>query len=240
MSFPAGKVGGPVTGKGGSLGGALIGGVVTGALGALVWALLGYYAHIEIGWIAWGIGALVGAGVYVGGGKRVGAIGGVLAVVLALASISAGKYAAVHLAAADAEAEFVKEMESGIASNHDTDDLFVLSIADQLADEADASGKTLDWPNAKSAEDREDESDYPASIMKDARSRWSAMSADEKEKFKASTEAELRASVAEAVSVQGTAIRTQGFVASWGLFDVLFVLLAVASAYRLGSAVSGD
>jgi hypothetical protein len=43
-----------------SIGRALIAGALAALVGGAVWALLVLVAHIEIGWIAWGIGLLVG------------------------------------------------------------------------------------------------------------------------------------------------------------------------------------
>jgi hypothetical protein len=37
------------------------GGAVAGLIGAAIWAAIGYFSGLEIGWIAWGIGMLVGA-----------------------------------------------------------------------------------------------------------------------------------------------------------------------------------
>ena len=40
-----------------------LGGLVGGAIGAAIWAGIVYAIHVEIGWLAWGVGALVGLGV---------------------------------------------------------------------------------------------------------------------------------------------------------------------------------
>lgn len=57
--------------------------------GALIWAGIGYVAHLEIGFVAWGIGALVG-GAARGAGGRGGPVG-MTAAALTLASIAGGK-----------------------------------------------------------------------------------------------------------------------------------------------------
>lgn len=68
------------------------GGALVGAIG---WALLLKQAGYEIGWIAWGIGALVGwAAVKAGGRGRTLAVG---AAVLTVFSIFAGKLLGYHL-----------------------------------------------------------------------------------------------------------------------------------------------
>lgn len=50
----------------------------------------------EIGWIAWALGALAGAGVRLGSGGEEGPLLGVLAVLIAFASIYIGKAAAIY------------------------------------------------------------------------------------------------------------------------------------------------
>ena len=41
--------------------GALAGGVVAGSIGALIWAAIAYFTGYEVGWVAWGVGGLVGS-----------------------------------------------------------------------------------------------------------------------------------------------------------------------------------
>ena len=142
--------------------------------------------------------------------------------------------------ASDLESQLVKEMEATMASGHNDDDGFILTIADQVVEESESSGKPLVFPNSKPAEDREAESDYPAPVIKDAKARWNAMSADEKETFKTSVEDRARAAIAEEMHVTGSAVRSRGFTASWGVLDILFVVLAIASAFRIGSTSGGE
>jgi len=71
-----------------AIGGALAAGLV----GAAVWAGIAVVANYEIGWIAWGIGAAIGAAFHKLGGR--GAAGPMLCAAIAVASIGAGKYVA--------------------------------------------------------------------------------------------------------------------------------------------------
>lgn len=78
---------------------ALLGALVGAVVGAVIWAGVSYFTGYEVGWVAWGIGALVG-----GGAKAMGsndkATAGACAV-LALASIFAGKVIAVEVTVGD-------------------------------------------------------------------------------------------------------------------------------------------
>lgn len=69
----------------------ILGGSIGGVLGMLAWGGIIYAADREIGWVAWGIGALVGFGVGVTAGDNGGELSGIIAVVISLLSIFAGK-----------------------------------------------------------------------------------------------------------------------------------------------------
>ncbi len=62
--------------------GAIVGGLFGGFVGAAVWTAVTYYSRWELGWIAWGIGALVGLGVHMGSRRRGGIGLGATAVLL--------------------------------------------------------------------------------------------------------------------------------------------------------------
>ena len=224
-----------IAGGAGILGG-IVGGLVAGAIGAGIWAAISYYGNVEIGWIAWGIGGLTGFGVLLGCGRAGGFLTGMIAVLISVASICGGKYAAVHFAIADAEATVTKQMEDEIAKTHTDDDSFLLVVADEVATEWMESGKSIAWPNNKELEDRDSEEDYPANLLKEARSRWTAMNADERESFKQAVETEMRAGLAAAFSQARGEYADKGFADSWGILDIVFVLLAVGTAFKLGSA----
>jgi hypothetical protein len=75
----------------------IIGGSIGGVLGMLAWGGIIYAADREIGWVAWGIGALVGFGVAVAAGDNGGELSGIIAVAISLLSIFAGKVFGVWL-----------------------------------------------------------------------------------------------------------------------------------------------
>lgn len=71
-----------------------IGAVVGGAVGALVWAAIARFLHMEIGYVAWGVGFAVGFGSALLGGC--GLANGIFCSLTCLLSIFAGKVLAVH------------------------------------------------------------------------------------------------------------------------------------------------
>ena len=73
---------------------AIVFGIAAGVLGAIVWAAIAHFAQVEIGYVAWAIGGLVGVAACLGGGG--GASNGILCAVITLVSIFAGKMLAVR------------------------------------------------------------------------------------------------------------------------------------------------
>ena len=72
---------------------ALAGAVAGGGIGAVIWAIVACTTGYEIGYLAWGVGGLVGFGAYALGGR--GQAAGVTCAAMALGSILAGKMLAV-------------------------------------------------------------------------------------------------------------------------------------------------
>ncbi len=138
--------------------GAIVGGVVGGLVGAAVWGAVTYYSGWEIGWIAWGIGGLVGLGVHLGGRGHGGAGLGAVAVVLALAAVLLGKYATVRI-----------ELSAYLAS--DAAPLSV--IADIIVAERDEAGRPVRMPRPEFAESLSEM--YPPDVWNEAVQRWEAM-----------------------------------------------------------------
>jgi hypothetical protein len=75
-------------------------GLAAAAVGAVVWAELMVTTNYEVGFVAWGIGALVGAAVFRACPRRDGAVTAI-AVALALLGVLAGKYLGFVLTARD-------------------------------------------------------------------------------------------------------------------------------------------
>ena len=78
---------------------ALVSAIVGGIVGAAIWAIVACCFHIEIGYVAWAIGGLVGLGAYILGGR--GYPSGAVCAGIALVSIFSGKLTAVSMALED-------------------------------------------------------------------------------------------------------------------------------------------
>lgn len=78
-----------------NLGLGIIGGAVGGLVGAVVWAAVTYLTEYQIGWLALGVGFLVGLGVrYLGRG--IDTIFGIVGGVIALVSVALGNFLTIQ------------------------------------------------------------------------------------------------------------------------------------------------
>lgn len=190
------------------------GGVVGGVIGAAAWGAIAYFTHYELGVVAWVVGAAVGYGVSMGmEGKGRPAVG-VLAAFLAFASIFGGKLATAHFAAQDYIHDSGKDW--------DETDAFQCFV-DKVALEYEGNGSDLSAPRGDEA--------YPPEVVKEAEGRWAGMSESERESFMVSWVAERRQEMAEHAGVM-TLI---AFVGSMSPYDLLWTVLAVGTAYRMGA-----
>ncbi|MFO1042310.1 MAG: MJ0042-type zinc finger domain-containing protein [Planctomycetaceae bacterium] len=70
---------------------AVLAACVSGGAGAIIWCVIVIVTHYEIGWIAWGVGALVGASVRFAAKEIEESTAGVIAAIGSAVSIMAGK-----------------------------------------------------------------------------------------------------------------------------------------------------
>ncbi|MEM1445661.1 MAG: hypothetical protein AAGF84_06365 [Planctomycetota bacterium] len=215
-----------------NLSGAIFGGVTAGLIGAAVWAGLIVFADIEIGWIAIGVGALVGFGVALGsrGGSPAT---GMVAALIAVLSIVGGKYAAVSVLINSHGSELVSEEMFA-------DDVFVTSyVADDVLMEMGTEGmalEDLEWPATADFENPDGPEDYPADVWAEADRRWSAMSAEDQTAYRNEKQAMAEAGFA---AMRGD-LQYEAFKSMFGGLDLLFLGLAIFMAYKLGIAKIGD
>lgn len=117
----------------------LIAGIIAGIAGAALWAGIAAVTGFEIGWLAWGIGAAVGAAV--AWGSEGSPVTGGLAVVIAILAIVTGKYITVEIVLA-------KEMGTAneeIARQMETEEYLISWLADGMVYNLTEAGQTINW-----------------------------------------------------------------------------------------------
>ena len=97
--------------------------------------------------------------------------------------------------------------------------------------------ETVEWPDYD--EDDEDltlRETYPQEIWDDAQARWDNADDNYRAQHREYVEAKVETMMAELKSI----VVEQGFLQSFTLWDLLWLGLAVASAWRIGTGTGGD
>jgi hypothetical protein len=154
---------------------------------------------------------------------------GVIAAVIALASIAGGKYAVVQVFVNQHAEKFQKSFE--ITEEHTK-----MYVAYRLIEEYQKDGKTLTWPEGYNEDNAETGEHFPKDLWKDTEERWNALSDDQKAVYEKATRENFQKYVSE-TSFEAT---KAGFLASYSFWDALWAFLALGSAYKLGSGQGGQ
>jgi hypothetical protein len=201
--------------------GACIGGVV----GAGIWALVAYQIHYEIGWLAIGVGALVGGGMAKGAQGYTGALTGLIAAVIAVGAVLGGRYMAISAIVDDIGNQAAKQVVK--ISEDDAQ----VELARTVAREQEEKGKKLKWPEGMSEEDAESQGDFPKEVWAEMDKRWEAMSPDQRADYLDQIRNERKQLVSSVMGV----VKDEGFMASFSVIDIVFLLLAVGAGFSIGS-----
>ena len=201
----------------------VMGSLAGGAVGALTWAGVSYGTDHEIGWIAWGIGALAGLGMFLGLKGQGDRASGAIAALIAVAAVFAGKYTAVHFAAQ----KWISEIEATPVDSR----AVLVHLADQVVEEWQAEGRDLAWPSGMTIAEVSRPEDYPGGVWEQAEVRFDASSAADRSRLKSEV-AEQRSAMLRGMNSE---ITTASFKESFGPHDLLWAALAVATAFRIAS-----
>lgn len=207
-------------------------GVLAGAIGATAWAGVVFVTDYEVGWIAWGVGALVGYGVALGNKDRGRSptAAGVLAVGITVLAIAAGKYAAVQLMMPSDE-----ELVAMFTTNFESEEFVMSFIADDVVDEHEAAGTRVEWPVGVDPENASAQADYPPGIWQEAAVRWDAMDDAQRRAFREEREAQSRANIEASLPEVRSYLTQEGFLGSFGPTDLIFFGLGMVTAWGVGS-----
>ena len=211
----------------------LLGGSIGGLIGAIVWAAIGY-AGYEVGIVAWGIGFLVGFGVRAAASETVGWLPGILAVLIALGSVVAGKYITVHL---------LVDHHFADAMNFKVDDpmTMVSVFAEEVEAEFTQAGKPIPQPALSPNNPAATiEQHYAPVVWAEAKRRWDALPADQQAARTAQHEQEAAKLMGVLADTLQSHARSEGFRQSFSFFDLLWGALAAMTAFRLGSGAAAE
>ena len=210
-------------------------GAIGGLVGAALWAGVAVVTNREIGWIAWLVGFATGLGVRFAAGESEGALPGILAAVLAVLAVFGGKYFAVHLAVEKA----IGSMGIVAPTSH-SDEQAISEIADDLSAQYKQKGKPLVFPAEKGQPNATIRQQYPRDVWDEAQKTWNAKTPPQREEFKKQMAEHAKATVAMFNGAFREEMRKKAFEASFTPFDILWFLLAVVTAFKLGSGSFGS
>lgn len=201
-----------------------IGGSIGGAIGGAIWIAVSYGINWEVGYIAIGVGWLVGLGVRFTAGEDDGVLPGTTAVLISIASILLAKYIVVALAVSSA----VAEIEMPKASDPD---VMIGVFAAGIAYELESSGKEVKWPKNRRPEGLLNEKNCPPEIWETAQGMWNNLSPEQKQMAIEACEKEQ----AESIEEWEAQVRSEGFFESLSPWDGLWFFLAAGTAYKMGA-----
>lgn len=155
-------------------------GIVAGVIGAAIWAAIAYFLNVEVGYVAWGIGGLVGFAVAKGGDGEGSTNNAIFAVVVTVLSIVGGKYAVLEISFAQELAGI--EMLS-VDDIPDEQELLVY-LCDELIAEKENQGEEITWPAGVDPDEATSQEEYPETIWQVASQQWNDMDDQAKEDVK--------------------------------------------------------
>lgn len=196
-----------------------VAGSIAAIVGALVWAGIVFSARVEIGYLAWGIGGLVGFAV-AWASRGGGAAAAILSVLLTVASIAGGKY----LAAQWMVNKDVDELMQGQPA--DWSDEYIISF---MADEVLEARALAGQPAVDEEFSGEAQSDYPADVWAEAKKRWDAMDQAGRDSYAKGKRDEYDRDIAD-FRRKAT---MEAFTGNLGVIDIVFFVLGVVTAWQI-------
>ena len=209
--------------------GAFLGAAIGAVLGAAVWAVVGAFTGYEVGYIAWGIGVAVGYGARLGGGS--GKPLAITCALLALVSIFAGKVAAIQYAV---DHELVPLVEAELT--RELYDELVADAADfaALVSEGDYPAFMVSHGYAEETQVE----DIPPTEFDYFRSFWIPTLREIPEQSYEEWRPQHAQRALDATKADMPIM--QMALKELGLFDLIFAVLGLATAYRIALGAGAD
>lgn len=205
-----------------------VAGVVAGAVGAAIWAAIAYFAHVEVGYVALGVGALVGLAVAATGRK--GVVAGVGAVLITVVALLAGKFACVEMLLHNQLAELPTTVDRV------DDERATVWIAASIVEQREEAGIEVNWQRGMNFDKASEPAHYPSDVWQEAVDSWSAMSVEEQVAFKQQRVDAFNAYLQPEIDKA----RKEEFLATFSPFDLLFFGLAIVTAWGIAKGADSS
>jgi hypothetical protein len=201
----------------GSFAAALVYGFAVAVLGGMLWAAIVVFGQVELGILAWAIGGAVGA-VMIWAHKKGSSELALAAVFLSLLGLASGKILSYEFGTVPAVEEFFLQDPDAVGS--------LISI--HLRNSGDYSAEVVEWLNTEDGEE-----DPPEKLADEVQKFW--------EEVEALKEGSDRSFIKDEVTIASRAALADVSVLDRyevGAFDLLWIFLAVGTAWRLGKGGS--
>lgn len=199
--------------------------IIFAAAGALVWALISKSSGYEIGWIAWGIGLAAGMGALIGGAQPSVKLG-VTAAVIAVCAIMSGKLLALNW--------IYDEYNNGSYYANMTD----AEISELLQDPEEYNGVVKVWHMIDSGlldkldAGEIDETEMESEIAKIVEDKAQEVSSWTQAQKISAARTVYSGITFEPEPGEKIAALKEGFIQSFGGADLIFIVLAVVTAFK--------
>lgn len=213
----------------------ITGGLIGAAVGVLIWVCCGYFLHREIGWVAWGVGFLVGFGVryaaYLFDEGDASLAKGLFAALTAIGAIITAKFLLFTILVGGDDFAGLRKRA---ASMRYDDEALIATIASDICTGTETQGKSIPWagPLGMPLDAAPRKNDYPPDIWRQAEARWKQLGPKEQQDRKVSW------------AICGTIATSLGkkpeFGETFSFYDILWFGLAIITAYKVGVGAYGD
>jgi hypothetical protein len=196
---------------------ACLAGLVTGLIAAAIWASITYFLKVEVGYVAIGVGFVVGLAMSFA--SREGSpLLGVLAALISILAILGGKYLAVEL--------LVRKEFAAVVDAAPTNEVMIQSIAIDMSDKGQGEPELNDDGEAKIAPE----------ILEQATAQWKALDETQQQ----ARRDEFQRVVNEGIADVRDATVLEALKQSFGPFDILWGILAIAAAFSAARTNVGE
>jgi len=218
----------------------IIGACIGGAIGAAIWAAISYYTNYEVGYVAVLVGILTGYGAVVGAGGG-GEIVAMIALVVAVLSIGAGKYTAINAYLkfkADPNNLTRSEINQIYSPNSLMEEEILQFMVDVHAIEILDSGESIDWPNPETTiETAIWPNDYPNELVEYTTTTWETLEAIDREMvLHAASEHYTDLAYDDPESfISTTPIAFADVLSTLGFYDIIWVIAAMYGTWQVAA-----
>ena len=199
----------------------LTAGIGVGTIGAILGGLLVYFTNFEIGWMAWVIGAGVGATVAWGsdGSRKMGMV----AVAISILSLLAGRYIPVEISLEKA----AKIAKQDLAHQLKKDDYMISRLADEIFEQSQGQGHSVEYSFSFLDNTIDVKTEHSKELLQQAKDKWDSMTPAEKKVCRKRDRQQMVMTIDAFIG----SMQRETFIRSFKGIEFVFFILGIVTAY---------